>query len=154
MNFAAERSAGASTRYFDEVRNGEQLPTVTFTLPIYRLVVAAGANRDFNSIHHNADYAKSTGAPDMYANVLFLLGMWERIVRDWIGEGGTINSLKGFRMRRFTTVGTTATIFAHVADKRIEDGMGIVVLSVRTEDTDGITVGPGTIEVALPLHRN
>ncbi|MET0453969.1 MAG: hypothetical protein ABW137_19225 [Mycobacterium sp.] len=31
---------------------------------------------------------------------------------------------------------------------------GIVVLSVRTEDTDGITVGPGTIEVALPLHQN
>jgi hypothetical protein len=34
-------------------------------------VMAAGANRDFNAIHHNAEVARATGAPDIYANTLF-----------------------------------------------------------------------------------
>jgi hypothetical protein len=57
------------------VLEGEALAPLAFPLSVYRLVVAAGANRDFNAIHHNSDYARATGAPDMYANTLFLQGM-------------------------------------------------------------------------------
>jgi acyl dehydratase len=142
-------SSGAGKVYFDDVINGEELPAVSFPLPIYRLVVAAGANRDFNSIHHNADYARATGAPDMYANVLLLLGMWERTVRDWLGDAGTIRCIKGFRMNRFTTVGETAKVVARVQSKRVEEGIGVITLDVHTEDSQGITVGPGTVDVTL-----
>ncbi|MET0699030.1 MAG: acyl dehydratase [Mycobacterium sp.] len=143
-------SAPTPTRYFEQVTVGEKLPSVSFPLPIYRLVVAAGANRDFNSIHHNADYARATGAPDMYANVLFLLGMWERAVRDWIGDAGTMRAITGFRMNRFTTVTETAKVVAKVVDKRVADGAGIVTLRLHTEDSAGVTVGPGTVVVTLP----
>jgi acyl dehydratase len=147
-----ERLAAPTGRYFQDVADGEQLPPVTFPLPLYRLVVAAGATRDFNSIHHNADFARGTGAPDTYANVLFLLGMWERTLRDWIGASGTICSIKGFRMRRFTLIAERPTVIAHVSDKRIENGVGILTLHVHTQDSAGVTVGPGTVDVTLPLR--
>src|SRR3954451_13058834 len=99
-----------ATRSAQDVSVGEALPTVGFPLTVYRLGMEAGANRDFNSIHHNTEYARATGAPDMYANTLFLMGMWERSVRDWAGPGARILSLKGFRMGRFNVVGSTTKV--------------------------------------------
>jgi hypothetical protein len=42
-------------RYWDDVEEGADVPPVAFPLSVYRLVVEAGANRDFNSIHHNSE---------------------------------------------------------------------------------------------------
>lgn len=65
-------------RYWDDVVEGEVLDDLPFPLTVYRLVMTAGASRDFNAIHHNAEVARAAGASDMYANTLFLQGMWER----------------------------------------------------------------------------
>ena len=86
-------------RSFSDVVVGEDLPSVEFPLTVYRLVVAAGGNRDFNSIHHNTAYAQATGAPEMYASTFFLMGMWERLVRDYIGPAGTILDRDASRAR-------------------------------------------------------
>jgi acyl dehydratase len=142
----------AAQRYFEDVDVGESIPSVDFPITVYRLVMEAGANRDFNSIHHNGDYARSTGAPDMYANTLFLLGMWERAVRGWIGCAGTIRALRGFRMRRFNTVGDTTRVVGQVVATRREGGTGVIVLEVHSANSTGITVGPGQVEVTLPLR--
>ena len=82
---------------------------------MYRLVVEAGANRDFNAIHHNSEFAQASGAPEMYANTTFLLGMWERAVREFIGLEGRIVGIKGFRMTSFNVVGQTVTVQGRVA---------------------------------------
>ncbi len=139
-------------RCFEDVQPGEPIAEVSFPLTVYRLVMAAGGNRDFNSIHHNGDYARSTGAPDMYASTAFLLGTWERAVRDWIGPGGTIRSVKGFRMRQFNLVGDTTRVLGHVASAELRDGAGVVVLELRSENSRGVTVGPGHVEVTLPVR--
>jgi acyl dehydratase len=137
-------------RYFEDVRPGEEIPAVAFPLTVYRLVMAAGGNRDFNSIHHNGEYARSIGAPDMYASSAFLLGTWERAVRDWIGCAGTIRSIRGFRMRRFNVVGDTMRVLGRVVSAGPADGTGLVTLELRSETSAGITVGPGHVQVALP----
>jgi acyl dehydratase len=141
-------------RFFEDVEVGEQLPDVTYPLTVYRLVMAAGANRDFNSIHHNSEYARSTGAPDMYANTAFLMSSWERCVRDWTGLTGTIRSMRGFRMRSFNVVGDTMRVRAEVAELRDESGadpaVGTVEIAIRCENSRGVTVGPGVVEVTLP----
>ena len=140
------------TRYFEDVQVGERLPSVAFPLTVYRLVMAAGANRDFNSIHHNAEYARTTGAKDMYANTSFLLSTWERCVRDWMGLDGTIRAIRGFRMRAFNYVGDTVRVHAEVAATRVDNGVGVVDIAIRCENSSGITVGPGTVEVTLPMR--
>jgi len=126
---------------------GEQLPVIEYPLPVYRLVIEAGANRDFDSIHHNSEHARATGAPGMYANTLFPQGMWERAVRDWAGSRGFIRALRGFRMGRFNTAGSTPRVIAEV--KAVDVERRLVTLSVRTEDDHGVTVGPGEMDVEL-----
>lgn len=142
----ADPTTSAIQRRLKDVKVGDELTPVSFPITVYRLVMAAGANRDFNSIHHNTEYAQSTGAREMYANTTFLLGMWERAIRDWIGPAGTIHSISGFRMRSFNYAGDTTTVTGKVT--------GIDGATIRIEMTSsnsaGITVGPGVVTVSLP----
>lgn len=138
-------------RYWEDVIEGEPLDSIGFPLTVYRLVMAAGANRDFNSIHHNSELAKATGAPEMYANNFLLQGMWERTVRQYIGEAGTIRRLSGFRMRLFNTVGDTVVVKGHVVRKWLED-VGFVEFEMWSENSKGVSVGPGRIVAVLPMH--
>ncbi len=143
----------STQRYWEDVAEGDDVPAVEFPLSVYRLVVEAGANRDFNSIHHNTEYARKTGAPEMYANTLFLQGMWERTVREFIGLDGVMKSLKGFRMKIFNTVGDTVVTKGIVKRKWQEGGEALVALEIWSENSKGVSVGPGTVVVALPHHQ-
>lgn len=140
-------------RYWDDTVEGEELPSVAFPLTVYRLVMTAGANRDFNAIHHNSEYARRTGAPEMYANTLFLQGMWERAVREYIGLAGTLRHIRGFRMGSFNTVGDTVVVKGNVTRKYREGPVGLVELKVWSQNRHGISVGPGTVLVTLPLRQ-
>lgn len=140
-------------RYWEDVKEGDELQTLEFPITVYRLVMAAGANRDFNAIHHNSEYAKATGAPEMYANNLFLQGMWERCVRDYIGLAGRIRNLSGFRMKIFNTVGDTVTVKARVTRKWLDGEEGYVEFWIQSENSKGVSVGPGFIVATVPrLH--
>ena len=143
-------SPASRQRSFEDVTVGEELTPVAFPLTIYRLVVAAGGNRDFNSIHHNTAYAQASGAPEMYASTFVLMGMWERLVRDYIGPAGTIRSIKDFRMRKFNLVGSTVEVRGRVRGKRPDGAAGIVTLDVESVVDGQVTVGPGTVEVTVP----
>ena len=136
--------------YWSDVSIGDEIPSVSYPLNVYRLVMAAGASRDFNSIHHNSEYARETGAPEMYANNFFPQGMWERTVREYIGLAGEIKRLKGFRMKVFNTVGETIVTRGAVKNKWKEEGKYLVEL-VWSENSKEITVGPGTVVVSLPF---
>jgi acyl dehydratase len=138
-------------RTYEEISVGDELGPVEFPLPIYRLVVAAGGNRDFNSIHHNRSYARASGAPDAYASTFFLLGTWERLARDFVGSAGTIRAIRGFRMRKFNLVGSTMTVSGRVTAKRMEGDEPVVVLEVSCQVGSDVTVGPGEVVVTLPL---
>lgn len=143
----------STQRYWEDVSEGDEVPAVEFPLSVYRLVVEAGANRDFNSIHHNSEYAQKTGAPEMYANTIFLQGMWERTVREFIGLGGVMKSLKGFRMKIFNTVGDTVVTKGVVKRKWEKGEEAFVDLEIWSENSKGISVGPGTVVVVLPRRE-
>ncbi len=142
-------------RYWEDVTEGDSLDPVQFPLTVYRLAMAAGANRDFNAIHHNAEVARASGAPDIYANTLLLQGMWERAVRQYIGLAGVIVRQSGFRMRLFNCPGDTVTVRGRV-EKVWRDGTsiasGFIEIEVRSENARGVSVGPGRVRAALPLR--
>ena|SRR5690606_2300481 len=100
-------------RYWEDVQEGDELPSLQFPLSVYRLVMAASANQDFNSIHHNSEYAKKTGAPDMYANNIFLQGMWERTVREYIGNAGVSELPSTYHPCGLLEVGASRVILSH-----------------------------------------
>ena len=141
-------------RYWDDVVEGEALESIAYPLTVYRLVMAAGANRDFNAIHHNSEFAKATGAPEMYANNYLLQGMWERTVRQYIGHSGVIRRLSAFRMRIFNTVGDTVVVKGRVARKWCEGATGLVEFEMHSENAKGVSVGPGRVVATLPIRMN
>ena len=136
--------------HWDDVSAGDELAPAIYPLSVMRLVMAVGANRDFNSIHHNADFARASGAPDLYANTYFLQGMWERCVRDHIGPQGRIRALHGFRMKAFHTPGQTVTVRARVQRTWLEEGLGLVEIHIHSETEKGLSVGPGRVIASLP----
>lgn len=142
-------------RRWRDVHEGDLLPPVAFPLTVYRLVMAAGANRDFNAIHHNTEHAQSTGAPEMYANVMLLQGMWERTVREYIGTAGVLHAIRGFRMKAFNTAGDTVTVRGQV-ERKWEDTSAEPSRSHRldirvwSENSRGVSVGPGLVVASLP----
>ena len=140
-------------RVWEDAREGDELGPLHFPLSTYRLVVAAGANRDFNSIHHNSEYARASGAPDMYANTMFLQGMWERAVRDYIGLAGTIRRLSGFRMKILNTVGETVVVRGRVLRCWRDGGEGLVECEIWSENSRGVSVGPGRVTATLPMRE-
>lgn len=140
-------------RRWEDVQEGNELPALAFPLSVYRLVVEAGANRDFNSIHHNSEFARESGAPEMYANTGFLLGMWERALREFIGLDGTIRRIAGFRMKKFNTVGATVTVRGRIKRKWRDEGVALLDIEMWSEVGDDVTVGPGTVTVALPARE-
>ncbi len=141
-----------SIQYWEDVAAGDVLKSLAFPLSVARLVVAAGANRDFNAIHHNSQYAQATGAPEMYANTLFLQGMWERAVRDYIGLHGQLVGMKGFRMSSFNLVGDTVTVKGEVARTWREGDRGLIEIKIWSENSKGVSVGPGLVIASLPCH--
>jgi acyl dehydratase len=143
-------------RFWDEVIEGDKIEPVHFPLTVYRLVMAAGANRDFNAIHHNAEVARSSGAPDIYANTLLLQGMWERAVRQYIGLTGVIVRQSGFQMRIFNCPGDTVTVSGRV-DKVWRDvansARGFIEIEIWSENVKGVSVGPGRVRATLPMRQ-
>jgi acyl dehydratase len=142
-------------RYWDDVSEGDSLDPVQFPLTVYRLVMAAGANRDFNAIHHNAEVARASGAPDIYANTLLLQGMWERAVRQYIGLSGVIVRQSGFQMRIFNCPGDTVTVRGRVERVWRDDtssGSGYIEIEVWSENAKGVSVGPGRVRATLPVR--
>jgi len=131
-------------------REGDDIEPVVFPLSVYRLVMAAGANRDFNSIHHNSEYAKKSGADEMYANTSFLLGMWERTIRNFIGLEGTLRSIRGFRMKKFNPVGTSTTVRGRILSVTEGSDHFLIDLSIWCENNGDVTVGPGVAMVSVP----
>ncbi|MBI2888146.1 MAG: MaoC family dehydratase N-terminal domain-containing protein [Chloroflexi bacterium] len=144
------RSDWGRQRYYEEAQVGDEVPAVAFPITIQRLVMEAGGNRDFNAIHHNREIARSNGAPDMFCNNFFLQGMWERAVREYIGLRGVIRKLGPFRMRIFNTAGDTVLVKGRVIRKEQRDGQNLVELEVWSENSKGVSVGPGPVLVALP----
>ena len=137
-------------RCWEDVTEGETLPVLKFPLTIYRLVMSAGATRDYNAIHHNSEFARKSGAPDMYANGLLLQAMWERSVREYIGLAGVIRALRGFRMKIFNTVGDTVVVNGRVKRKWREGRDALLEIEMWSENSKGVSVGPGSMIVTLP----
>ena len=86
--------------HLDAVTPGMDLDEVVYG-PIDRadIVRYAGASGDFNPIHTDEGYARSTGAPTVFAMGMLPAGYVAHAVSDWFGGP---QSLRRFKVR-FTT---------------------------------------------------
>lgn len=137
---------------WEDVKVGDELPAVDFNLTVQRMVMTAGANRDFVTLHHNSTTAKAAGAPDMFLNNVSTLSLWERVISDWSGIYGRVKKAS-FRIVHFHAAGDVIHVHGKVAKKWQEHGLNLVELDMQS-DTPRMPGQTGSVVVALPSKSN
>ena len=136
----------ASSLTIADVKVGEELPAISIPITLQRLVMEAGANRDLSLIHHDGEVARATGAPDAFANTYFLMGMFERLMRQWAGPRARIRKIGPLRMLIFNAVGDTIAVKGIV--ESVDADAGTAILQMWVESDRGKTVSCSAV-VAL-----
>jgi acyl dehydratase len=131
---------------YDDVTVGEALPPLTVAITLQRLVMEAGANRDFARIHHDPDEARSSGAPAPYTNTTLVETLFEAGIRGWAGPAPRIRVLE-FAMTDFNCVGDVVAASGTVTAKR--DDERAVDLEIWIETDHGRTA-TGSATIAFP----
>jgi acyl dehydratase len=130
---------------WEHVREGDELKGFTLELTMTRMVAQVSGTQDFYPVHHDQEFARQAGHPDIFVNTAFIRGCLCRVVTDWMGADGFLSAL-GFQMRRPNFVGETITARGRVRKKAAG---GRVDLEVWIENAGQVTV-PGTATVILP----
>lgn len=130
---------------------GTELPAQTFPVTRASLVRYAGASGDFNPIHWNERTAKAVGLPDVIAHGMFTMAEAARVVTDWLGDPGRLESYS-VRFTRPVPVpdddtGTVIEVSGKVTDL-LDDGRAKVMLTA-THDGQKI-LGNAVAIVRLP----
>jgi len=144
------RTAGAATtkKAAPAAPEGERLPP--FDLAVTSTVVVAGAiaSRDFMPVHHDAEYARAQGAPDLFMNILTTNGYVSRYVTDWAGPEAGLRSI-AIRLGAPAVPGKTLRFSGQVARSVDRGGERLLEIAVHAAND----LGPhatGTVLLTLP----
>jgi acyl dehydratase len=124
---------------FDDVEVGTELPAQTFPITRLDLVRYCGASGDFNVIHWNERIAKAVGLPDVIAHGMYTMAVAARVVTDWVGDPGAVESY-GVRFSRPVVVpdddqGASLTVSATVEEKLDGGRVGVALTATVGDDT-------------------
>ncbi len=140
-----------SQRYWEDVQEGEALSGFALELTMTRMVQQVSGTQDFYPVHHDRDFARSGGHPDIFVNTAFTRAGLCRLLTDWVGPAGFVKRLS-FQMRRYHLLGDTMRVSGKVVRKSREDGVGAVELEIWAENAREGIATPGTAVVHLPFR--
>jgi acyl dehydratase len=131
----------------------EELPPLKVDLTASVIVAGAIASRDFMPAHHDRDFARAQGAPDLFMNILTSNGYVARYVTDWAGPRARLRSI-AIRLGAPACPGHVMSFSGGVIDRRREaDGRAsedIVEVTLQAVTGLGRHVS-GTVVLSLPL---
>ncbi len=132
-----------------EVAVGDELPP--FELPVTSTVIVAGAiaSRDFMPAHHDAEFAKAQGAPDMFMNILTTNGYVARFISDWAGPEAMIRKI-AIRLGAPAIPGQPLRFTGHVTEASNGADECLIEVAIRAANELG-DHATGSVVVSLPL---
>lgn len=143
------RPAALRDRFWEDVREGEELPKLFMPITFTRCVYLASATRDFSPQHSNREYAQQRSKTrDVFVNTPFNMGMVSRFMTDWGGPRSTVRRMN-VAMRGNVCAGDDMIITGKVLKKHVTDGEHRVDLEVVINTQEG-AVTPCTATLALP----
>ena len=135
--------------YFEDVRDGMELPTVEKNPTTQQLVKYAGASGDYYQIHYDQEFARANGLPDVILHGALKNAFLGQILTDWIGEHGVLKKLSA-QYRGMDIPGTPIRGKGIVKKKYVQDRENLVECEIWLEDHKGERTTPGSAVVALP----
>jgi acyl dehydratase len=131
-----------------EWRPGQKLPPISLALTLRRSVQAVAATRDYYPVHHDAEFARRSGAQGIFFNTMFLQGFVGRAVCEWFGNDAFLRRLD-VAMRGSNYIDRTLTAEGEVVASREADGRRLVDAKVTLATEDGPTTDV-SLTVQLP----
>ena len=135
--------------YFEDVKEGQEIPALTEKCTSQRLVMWAAGSGDFYQIHYDKDFAQGTGLPDRITHGALKHGLLGRLLHEWAGDAGRVKKV-ACQYRGMDIVNEDVNCHGLVKRKYQEGGENLVDLDVWTETPQGQKTTPGTAVVALP----
>jgi hypothetical protein len=128
---------------------GDELPP--FELSVTSTVIVAGAiaSRDFMPAHHDASFAKTQGAPDVFMNILTTNGYVARFITDWAGPNAMIRKI-AIRLGAAAVPGQPLRFTGQVSKMSHEADECVIEVAIRAANELG-DHATGTVVVTLPL---
>ena len=132
----------------DEIAVGDEV--TPFELPVTSTVIVAGAiaSRDFMPAHHDAEYARSQGAPDLFMNILTTNGYVARFITDWAGPEAMIRKI-AIRLGAPAIPGQPLRFSGQITEKRQEGDEWVAEVTIRAANDLG-DHATGTVTVSIP----
>ena len=129
--------------------SGEKLPP--FELQVTPTVIVAGAiaSRDYMPVHHDRDYARAQGAPDIFMNILTTTGYVSRFITDWAGPEAMLRSIS-IRLGAPAVPAQALRFTGQVAGTSLDGDQRVVEVSIRAANDLG-NHATGTVVLSQPL---
>ncbi|MFF3911787.1 acyl dehydratase [Streptomyces sp. NPDC001848] len=75
------------------LRPGAVLPPLEIEITRTLIVAGAIASRDYQDVHHDAEWARRRGSPDIFMNILTTNGLVGRYVTDHFGPAAVLRKV-------------------------------------------------------------
>ncbi|EFG74949.1 MaoC-like protein [Mycobacterium parascrofulaceum ATCC BAA-614] len=82
-----------TTLRWADISVGDQVTPLDVPITTTMIVAGAIATRDFMPVHHDRDYAKKQGSPNLFMNILTTNGYCVRFLTDWAGPEAMVKKL-------------------------------------------------------------
>ncbi|MBM3138907.1 MAG: hypothetical protein FJ027_15780 [Candidatus Rokubacteria bacterium] len=138
--------------YWDDVKEGQELPALDEEMSSQRLVVWAAASGDFYQIHYDDNFAKGNNLPDIIVHGALKGMLIGRLLDEWVGEEGRIVKW-GVSYRGMDPARRNVKVWGKITKKYERGGEGLVDLDVGVAQPNGTQTTPGTATVMLPKKK-
>ena len=136
-------------RYFEDIEEGSEVPTLRKDPTSQQLVKYAGASGDFYQIHYDVNFAKNNGLPDIILHGALKNAFLGQLMTDYVGFDGTLKKLS-CQYRAMDIPGTPVFAKGNVVKKYVEENENIVECEIWLENEEGQKTTPGYAIVSLP----
>ena len=125
---APEGQMAQHNLYWEDVEEGQLLPSFTYELSLLRLVAFVRASGLYDYVHFDGAYARQAGARDAFISTPHVAGLFGRLLTDWSGPAAELRSLT-FSMRTQSCTNDILTVTGRVGRRyRGDDGAYLVDL--------------------------
>lgn len=135
--------------YWEDVKEGDEIPRLKKNCSTQQLVLWAAASGDFYQIHYDQDFARATGLKGIIVHGALKNAFLGQLLHDWVGERGRIKRF-GCSYRGMDYPNQDIICRGVITRKYQENGEHLVDLDIWTENPEGQKTSPGTATVALP----
>ncbi|MBM4406867.1 MAG: dehydratase [Chloroflexi bacterium] len=138
--------------YWDDVKEGMDIPALKKNVSSQQLVMYAGASGDFYQIHYDKDFAIGTGLTGIIVHGALKNAFLGQLMTDWAGEHGALRKL-AVQYRGMDYPNDPLTCRGKVTKKYVQDGKHMVDCEIWMENGKGEKTTPGSATVILPVRK-